>query len=67
MYTNRIDTCGKPTGEINANENHHPFCNFFGIKREGCEQCEYLYRKYPTDDASIETCVGGYFPDVIIR
>lgn len=47
---------------------HHPWCNFFGAPREGCRQCEGLYRDHPVDDPDIKEpmdLMRKYFPSII--
>jgi len=51
--------------EWNSKTQHHPFCNFFALPREGCKMCEKFYKRFPMDDVGNPTdVITKYFPDV---
>lgn len=47
---------------------HHPWCNFFMRPREGCHQCEGLFKRFPCEpDDDGSALVAEHFPDVVVR
>lgn len=45
-------------------ERHHPFCNYFGNPREGCRQCEHMFKHYPLQDGETPfELVARHFPN----
>jgi hypothetical protein len=50
---------------VNEKTQHHIWCNYWGTPREGCKQCEYLYKDYPIDkNLTMEEMTTKYFPNV---
>ena len=53
---------------VDPTKEHHIWCNFSMRPREGCHQCEGLWKNYPYEDAQGEgDLMKKHFPENVRR
>lgn len=63
----RSEASGSTVG-LGVEEFHHIWCNFFASgPAHGCEQCKWLYERYPMNGATGEELAAKHFPDAVLR